>query len=45
MHGEVGRIARIGWSSEDVKDVREAGAALDAREEGGDEDCVEGEVG
>ena len=25
-------------------DVREAGAALDAGEEGGDEDCVEGEV-
>ena len=26
-------------------DVREAGAALDTGEEGGDEDCVEGEVG
>ena len=29
----------------EVGDVREAGAALDAGEEGGDEDCVEGEVG
>lgn len=29
----------------EVEDVREAGAALDAGEEGGDEDCVEGEVG
>jgi hypothetical protein len=27
------------------RDVRETGAALDAGEEGGDEDCVEGEVG
>ena len=29
----------------ELGDVRETGAALDAGEEGGDEDCVEGEVG
>ena len=29
----------------EVENLREAGAALDAGEEGGDEDCIEGEVG
>lgn len=35
----------VGWIRGRLEDVRETGAALDAGEEGGDEDCVEGEVG
>jgi hypothetical protein len=48
------RSERIAWRSWENRaqrvesgsgDIRETGAALDAGEEGGDEDCVEGEVG
>jgi len=50
------RSERIAWrsleqsraSDRDIgecEDIRETGAALDAGEEGGDEDCIEGEVG